>query len=102
MLCAFRLGRCHGVLARVRFDGFVVEVELHELLAPGGPLPEVVVEGDAGEFPLEVEFVFLAVGGVVQDGVDVMENVLFGDGSVGSGVGDYKSLRDFCSLIVCL
>lgn len=63
-------------LQRVRFDGFVVEVELHELLAPAGPLPEVVVEGDAGEFALEVELVFGAVGGVVQHGVDVVEDVL--------------------------
>jgi len=40
-------------------------------------LVEIVVEGDAGELPFKVEFVLFAVGGVVQDGVDVMEDVLF-------------------------
>ena len=63
-------------------DGFVGEVQVHELLAPLGPLPEVVVEGDAREFAFEVEFVFFAVGGVVQDGVDVVEDVAFCNGGL--------------------
>jgi hypothetical protein len=39
-------------------------------------------EGDAGEFAAEVGGVALAVLGVVQDGVDVVEDVPFGDGGV--------------------
>ena len=72
-----------GARQRVGGDGFVVQVQGHELLAPGRPLPEVVVEGDAREVAFEVELVFFAVGGMVQDGVDVVEDVLFGEGLVG-------------------
>ena len=39
-------------------------------------------EGDAGEFAAEVGGVALAVLGVVQDGVDVVEDVPLGDGGV--------------------
>jgi hypothetical protein len=39
-------------------------------------------EGDAGEFAAEVRGVALAVLGVVQDGVDVVEDVPLGDGGV--------------------
>src|SRR5438552_12513501 len=39
-------------------------------------------EGDAGELAAEVGGVALAVLGVVQDGVDVMEDVPLGDGAV--------------------
>jgi hypothetical protein len=45
-----------------------------------GPAPEVGVERDAGEFALEVLRVFLAVHGVVQHGVAVVEDGFFGDG----------------------
>lgn len=63
----------------VRFDRFVVEMEGHEGLAPGGPLVEVWVEGEAGKFAFEVNFVFGAVGRMVEDGVGVVEDVFFGD-----------------------
>lgn len=46
----------------VGFDRFVVEVDGHEGFAPGRPLVEVGVEGKAGEFAFEVDFVFGAVG----------------------------------------
>lgn len=43
---------------------------------------EVGVVGQAGKFAFEVEFVFGAVGGMVEDGVGVVEDVKFGDGEV--------------------
>jgi hypothetical protein len=40
-------------------------------------------EGDAGEFAAEVGGVVLAVVGLVEDGIDVVEDVPLGDGGVG-------------------
>jgi hypothetical protein len=45
-------------------------------------LPEVGIERDAREFALQVLRVFLAVQRVMQHGVAVMEDGLFGDGAV--------------------
>ena len=44
--------------------------------------PEIRGKGDAGQFPAEVGGVFLPVGGMVQEGIDVMEDVPFGDGLI--------------------
>ena len=43
---------------------------------------KVGIEGYAGEFALEVEFVFGAVSGMVENGVGVVEDVLFGNGGL--------------------
>ena len=40
---------------------------------------EVGIEGQAGKFAFEVEFVFSAVGGMVENGVGVVKDVEFGD-----------------------
>ena len=86
--CA-RAGRVGFVAQQgVGFDGFVMQVQRHECLAPRRPLPKVGVKRDAGEVALEVEPVFFAVGGVVEDGVDVVEDVVFGDW--GLGIGDWE------------
>ena len=58
----------------------IIQMQFHELLAPLGPLAEVRVKGQPGEFPLEVDLVFRPVGRVMQHGVGVVENVVFGDG----------------------
>ena len=47
-----------------------------------GERPEVGGEGDAGEFFGEVVLVFLPVALVVEDAVDIVEDVVFGDGIV--------------------
>ena len=62
-----------------RIGLLVPEVKHHKLPAPGRPFTEVVVKGDAGEFPFEVEPVLLPIGGSVEDGVDVMDNIEAGD-----------------------
>src|SRR5260370_14227790 len=49
---------------------------------PTGFSPCGACERDAGEFAAEVGGVALAVLGVVQDGVDVVEDVPLGDGRV--------------------
>lgn len=43
---------------------------------------KVGVVGQAGKFAFEVELVLGAVGGMVEDGVGVVEDVEFGDGGV--------------------
>jgi|GEM_PF-6090558 len=43
---------------------------------------EVGIEGQAGKFAFEVEFVFGAVGGMVENGVGVVEDGFFGDGGI--------------------
>ena len=40
---------------------------------------EIFVKWKSGEFAFEVEFVFGAVGGMVKDGVGVMEDIFFGN-----------------------
>ena len=60
---------CVGALQRPGLNGFVADVQFHQLLAPGRPLLEVfgaaAVERDAREFALEVLRVLLAVQRVV-------------------------------------
>ena len=56
----------------------VGEMEVHEGAAQGGPLAEVLVKREAGEFALEVDLVFRPVGRVVEHGVGVVENVELG------------------------
>jgi len=41
---------------------------------------KVEIEGQARKFAFEVEFVFGAVGGMVENGVGVVEDIFFGDG----------------------
>ena len=43
---------------------------------------KVGIEGQAGKFALEVEFVFSAVSGMVENGVGVVEDVLLGNGAI--------------------
>lgn len=73
-----------GFFERPGFDGFVVDVEVHQAFAGFGERAEGGGEGDAGEFLFEVGGETFAVGGVVEDGVDVVEEVFLGDGGVGS------------------
>ena len=40
---------------------------------------EIFIKGKSRKFTFEVEFVFGAVGGMVEDGVGVMEDIFFGD-----------------------
>ena len=54
-------------------------MQFQQPFAPSRPPGEVVVEGDSRKLPAQVELVSFAVGGVVQDGVDVIEDVCFGD-----------------------
>ena len=61
---------------------FVGDVDLGEAGAGVGEGAEVGREGDAGEFALEVGLVAVAVGGVVQQAVDVVEDVPLGYGVV--------------------
>ena len=61
---------------------FVVDVQLGQL-APGlDEGPELRREGDVRQVTFEVGGVGLAVGGVMQDGVDVVEDVPFGNGGI--------------------
>jgi hypothetical protein len=53
-------------------------VQGHQPLAPCRPFPKVIIERDTRELTLEIDFVFGAVGGMVQHGVDIMENIGFG------------------------
>jgi hypothetical protein len=53
-------------------------VQVGELLAGGGERPEVRGERDAGEALLEVVGELGPIPGVVQDGVDVVEDVPLG------------------------
>ena len=62
-----------------RIDLFIPEMKFHQPPAPGRPIPEVIVKGDTGEFPFEVEPVLLPIGGIVEDGVDIMEDIEAGD-----------------------
>ena len=65
----------------VFFLVFVVEVKIHEGLAGAYAVGEACLggdEGDVGQVTFEVFCVTLAVLGMVQDGVDVVEYVPFG------------------------
>ena len=62
--------------------GFVVEVKVGELAACFGEAPEVALlfdEGDAGEHLFQVVLETGAVFGAVEDAVDVVEDIFFGD-----------------------
>ena len=64
------------------WDGFVVEVEVGEFAACFAEAPEVAGffdEGDAGEHLFQVALETGAVFGAVEDAVDVVEDILFGD-----------------------
>ena len=55
------------------------DVQGHQFLAPGGPAGEIVVERNARQLAFQVQRVFLAVGRVVEHGVDVMEDAFAAD-----------------------
>ena len=57
-------------------------VEFHEGFTPGVPLVELGRVGQARKFAVEVEFVFGAIGGMVENGVGVVEDDEFGDSGV--------------------
>ena len=61
---------------------FVGNVDLGEAGTGVGEGAEVGREGDAGEFAFEIGLVAFAVGGVVQQAVDVVEDIPLGDGVV--------------------
>ena len=63
----------------MKFDRFVVEMEIHQSFAPSCPLMEVGIERQAGKFAFEVDFVFGAVGWMVKNSVGVIENIFFCD-----------------------
>ena len=54
-------------------------MQRHELLTPGGQLPEIGIEGNAGDFALEIQREGFPINGIVQNSVTVMEDVEFGD-----------------------
>ena len=60
----------------------IVDVEVGQARPGLGEAPEIRGKGDAGQFPAEVGGVFLPVGGMVQQGIDVMEDVPLGDGVI--------------------
>ena len=88
---SFRSWRSSGygsvvALQRVRLGGLEPDVQVQQLLAHLGPVVKVRVQGQAGKLPQQVDGVFVAVGGVVEHGVGVGENLLGGD-AVLSGQG---------------
>ena len=80
---AVELGLGFDALQRIFGLLLVVDVEFGQLLARGGEGAEVGGVRDAGEFALEVGGVALAILGMMQHGIDVMEDVPLGDGRVG-------------------
>ena len=66
-------------LQRVRLGGLEPDVQVQQLLSHLGPVVEVGVQGQAGELPQQVHGVFAAVGGIVEYGVGVGENLIGGD-----------------------
>ena len=61
---------------------FVADVDVGQARARIGEGAEVGREGDAGQLAFEVGLVALAVGGVMQQAVDVVEDIPLGDGVV--------------------
>ena len=59
-----------------------MDVEFGQARPGVGETPEIRGQGDPGQFPAEVGGVFLPVGGMVQEGIDVMEDVPLGDGVI--------------------
>ena len=77
---------------------FVVDVDVGEAFTGLDEVPEMLRldKGDAGEFAAQVGGVGVAVGGVVEQGVDVVEDVPFGEG-VGRG-GDLRGFQNLGGL----
>ena len=46
-------------------------------------MPEIGIERNAGEFALEIQRVGFPINGIVQNRINVMENIEFGDCRVG-------------------
>ena len=71
-----------------------------------GESPEVFGEGDMREIALEVCLVFLAIGGVVQEPVVIVEDVPLGDGVVGVMGSEFRQrpigdvLLSVCAVLV--
>ena len=68
---------------------FVVEVQLGEFFAGCGEGAEVGGEGDAGQLALEVVGVLLAIAGMVQQAIDIVEDGPTGSRSSGSSLGTH-------------
>ena len=60
----------------------IVDVEFGQARPGVGEAPEIRGKGDTGQFPAEVGGVFLPVGGMVEEGIDVMKDVPLGDGVI--------------------
>ena len=73
------------MLQRVLGLRFVVDVDVGEAFTGLDEVPEMLRldKGDAGKFAAQVGGVGVAVGGVVEQGVDVVEDVPFGDWRLG-------------------
>ena len=68
-------------------------MQRHQRLAPCGPLPEIFVERNAGEFAFEVLRVLLTVQRVVQHGIAVVEDAFLGD------LAGRLALADFVGIV---
>ena len=62
--------------------GFIVDVDVCQRLACGGKSPKVFSERDMWQIALQVHLVFLAIGGVMQETVIIVEDVPLGEGVV--------------------
>jgi hypothetical protein len=71
------------VLKRPRLERFVLNVKAGELAAGARKGGEIGGEGNAGQFAFEVLGIALAIFGMMQQGVDVVENVFVCDCVIG-------------------
>jgi len=62
-----------------RLDILITDMHRHQRLAPRRPLGEAGIEGDARKFALQVERICLTIHGIVQHGIDIVEDRILGD-----------------------
>ena len=76
-------------------------MQVEEFLAHARPCVEIVVQGQPGELAQEVDRIVMAVGGVMQYGVGVGEDLLGGDGVIGVVFAEalQTPLRDVADVI---
>ena len=79
---ARRAGTVLHPLQGIRLGRLEADVQFQQLPAHPHPCGEVPVHGQPGELPQQVKGVLLPVGGVVEHGVGVGEDVLGGDAIV--------------------